>query len=53
MGATAALVGFWGSPVLLIAVPTGIVLGGAAEGLSKALNKGLRHRLERLLLGKR
>ncbi len=51
LGAAAAFAVFVGgaSPLLLIAVPTGMLVCGAAAGVSRALEEGLRYRLLRKL----
>ena len=53
MGALAGLVSAWGTPLVLITVPGGIILGGAAEGVAHGLRRGLRKRIERWALGRK
>jgi hypothetical protein len=53
-GSVGAVLGYQAaphSPLLLITVPAGIVLVGAAKGLGAGLNAGLRGLVERQLLG--
>lgn len=49
MGAAAGLVAGWGTPLILITVPLGMILGGAAQGLAEGLRAGLRERTGRLM----
>lgn len=53
IGAFAGFVAFGTSPFLLIMVPAGMVLCGAAKGIAEALESGLRERLTDWLKGKR
>jgi hypothetical protein len=42
MGAYAGVVASGGTPLILITFPLGMILGGAAAGIAKALEEGLR-----------
>lgn len=53
LGAFAGFVAFGDSPLLLITVPAGMIICGAAKGIADALESGLRDRLFELLKGKR
>jgi hypothetical protein len=44
-----AAVGFAATPLLLVTVPAGIVIVGAAKGVGEALEKGLADRLQRFM----
>lgn len=45
IGAWAGVVASGGSPLILITVPVGMVIGGAAAGVGRALESGLQERL--------
>lgn len=49
MGAAAGLVAFWGNPMVLVAVPFGMIIGGAAKGVGLALGRGLYQKTLRLM----
>ncbi len=49
IGAVVGFIAVAGYPMVLIAVPAGIILCGAATGIAKALDHGLRERLLILL----
>jgi hypothetical protein len=49
LGAFAGFVAFGASPLLLITVPAGMIVCGAAKGIADALENGLRDRLLDLL----
>lgn len=51
IGAYAGFVLAGPTPLLLIAIPAGMILCGAAKGVADALEKGLRERLLRFLKG--
>jgi hypothetical protein len=53
VGAFAGFVAFGASPLLLVTVPAGMILCGAAKGVADALESGLRERLTNYLKGKR
>ena len=53
IGAYAGFVIAGGTPLLLITVPTGMIIFGAASGVAKALEEGLRDRVLALLRGRR
>jgi hypothetical protein len=44
IGATVGFFVGWGTPYLLVTVPAGMLICGAAAGISKALDKGLERR---------
>jgi hypothetical protein len=52
LGAYAGFVVAGNSPLLLIAVPAGMVIFGAASGVANALEQGLRERVLKLVRGK-
>jgi hypothetical protein len=45
IGAWAGVVASGGTPLILITVPVGMIIGGAAAGIGRALEEGLRERL--------
>jgi hypothetical protein len=49
IGVAVAFAVFGSSPLLLVAVPAGMIVCGAAAGVSRALEQGLRHRMLELL----
>lgn len=49
IGAAVAVAAFGATPLLLVAVPAGMIVGGAALGVGEALQLGLRNRLLRLM----
>jgi hypothetical protein len=49
IGAAVAVVAFGPTPLLLIAAPAGMIIGGAALGVGQALQQGLRNRLLSLM----
>jgi hypothetical protein len=53
LGAYVGFVAFGSGPLLLIAVPAGMVICGAARGVAQALEEGLRERLLRWLKGEK
>src|SRR5262245_51923621 len=53
LGAFAGFVAFGASPLLLVTVPAGMIICGAAKGVADALESGLRERLMELLRGKK
>lgn len=48
LGAYAGFVAFGASPLLLVMVPTGMILCGAAKGVADGLEHGLRERILKL-----
>jgi hypothetical protein len=53
IGAFIGFVAFGSSPFLLITVPVGMIICGAARGVGQALEEGLRDRLVRWLKGEK
>jgi hypothetical protein len=53
LGAYAGFVQFDGTPLLFVAVPAGMILFGAAAGVGRALEEGLRERVLKILRGKK
>jgi hypothetical protein len=51
MGAYAGFVMSGGTPLIFVTVPAGMIIFGAAAGVAKALEEGLRERLLNLLRG--
>ncbi|WP_447599967.1 hypothetical protein [Nitrospira sp. Nam80] len=52
VGAFVGFVAFGASPMLLVTVPAGMIICGAAKGVSDALEAGLREKLLQWLKGK-
>src|SRR5262249_29369501 len=52
-GAFVGFVAFGSGPLLLITVPAGMVICGAAKGIAQALEDGLRDRLLRWIKGEK
>ncbi len=53
IGAWAGVVASGGTPLILITVPVGMVIGGAAAGVGRALEEGLRERVLTWIRGRR
>jgi hypothetical protein len=51
LGAFAGFVIAGGSPLILVTVPAGMIIFGAAAGIAKALEEGLRERLREKIKG--
>jgi hypothetical protein len=51
LGAFAGFVIGGGSPLIFVTVPAGMIIFGAAAGVARALEEGLRDRLERMIKG--
>lgn len=49
IGASVGFLVAWGSPMLLISVPFGMILGGATAGIARGLEKGLEKKFLQML----